>query len=96
MPHIPVHPSAHKRRRQNLKHQERNRAIKSHVRNAVKEAAQAISSTDKSAAPEKLRQAASALQKARSKGALHRNTVRRQIARLSARLHKAQTATSNQ
>lgn len=94
MPHIPVHPSAQKRRRQNLKHQERNRAIKSHVRNAVKEAAQAISGSDTSAASEKLRQATSALQKARSKGALHRNTVRRQIARLSARLHKAQASTN--
>jgi small subunit ribosomal protein S20 len=88
MPHIPVHPSAQKRHRQSLKRQERNRAVKSRVRNAVKVASDAISTGDSSAA-EKLRQAASALQKAAGKGTLHRNTARRQIARLSSRLHKA-------
>jgi len=88
MPHIPVHPSAQKRHRQNLKRQERNRAIKSRVRNAVKVAADAIASGD-SAAAEKLRQASRALQKAASSKTLHRNTARRQIARLSSRLHKA-------
>jgi small subunit ribosomal protein S20 len=96
MPHIPVHPSAQKRRRQNLKRQERNRAVKSHVRNAVKEAAQAISGPDLTAASQKLREATRALQKARTKGTLHRNTVRRQISRLSARLHKSQAKSSNQ
>ena len=44
MPHIPVHPSAQKRHRQNLKRQERNRAVKSHVRNVVKIASEAIAS----------------------------------------------------
>jgi small subunit ribosomal protein S20 len=95
MPHIPVHPSAQKRHRQNLKRQERNRAIKSRVRHAVKEAAEAISSPDPSEATPKLREAARALQKARTKGTMHRNTVRRQIARLSARLHKVQAKTGN-
>jgi small subunit ribosomal protein S20 len=90
MPHIPVHPSAQKRHRQNLKRQERNRAIKSRVRHAVKAAAEAIASGDAEAA-EKLRQASRALQKAASKGTLHRNTARRQIARLSSRLHKAKS-----
>ena len=88
MPHIPVHPSAQKRHRQNLKRQERNRAIKSRVRNAVKVAADAIASGD-STASDKLRQASRALQKAASSKTLHRNTARRQIARLSSRLHKA-------
>lgn len=88
MPHIPVHPSAQKRHRQNLKRQERNRAIKSRVRNAVKIAADAIAGGDASAA-DKLRQASRALQKAASGKTLHRNTARRQIARLSSRLHKA-------
>ncbi|MGO9451473.1 MAG: 30S ribosomal protein S20 [Candidatus Binataceae bacterium] len=91
MPHIPVHPSAQKRHRQNLKRQERNRAIKSHVRNAVKVASDAIKSSDATAAGEKLREATRALQRATSKGALHKNTARRQIARLSSQLHKAQS-----
>jgi small subunit ribosomal protein S20 len=88
MPHIPVHPSAQKRHRQNLKRQERNRAIKSRVRNVVKIASEAIARGEASAA-EKLREAARALQKAASSRTLHRNTARRQIARMSARLHKA-------
>jgi small subunit ribosomal protein S20 len=91
MPHIPVHPSAQKRHRQSLKRQERNRAIKSRVRNAVKLATDAIASND-ATANDKLRQAARALQKAASKGTVHRNTARRQIARLSSRLHKASKA----
>ncbi len=89
MPHIPVHPSAQKRHRQSLKRAERNRAIKSHVRSTVKQAAQAIGGTDAADATAKVREATSALMKASSKGTLHRNTVRRQIARLSTRLHKA-------
>ena len=88
MPHIPVHPSAQKRHRQNLKRAERNRAIKSRVRHAVKTATEAISSGD-AAAADSLRQAARELQKAASKRTIHRNTARRQIARMSARLHKA-------
>jgi len=94
MPHIPVHPSAQKRHRQNQKREERNRAIKSHVRSVVKQASEVISGSDPSAAREKLVEASRVLQKARSKGALHRNTVRRQVARLSKRLHKAQSKAS--
>ncbi len=96
MPHIPVHPSAQKRHRQNLKREERNRAIKSHVRHAVKQASEAVVGTDLTAAAQKVREASRALQKARTKGTLHRNTVRRKIARMSARLHKAQAKSSNQ
>jgi len=91
MPHIPVHPSAQKRHRQSLKRQDRNRAVKSRVRHAVKTASEAIASGDAGAA-ESLRQAARALQKAASKRTIHRNTARRQIARLSSRLHKATRA----
>ena len=89
MPHVPVHPSAQKRHRQNLKRHEHNRAIKSRVHGAVKEAVQAIAGSDPQAAKEKLREATRLLDKARSKGTLNRNAARRQVARLSARLHKA-------
>ncbi len=88
MPHIPVHPSAQKRHRQNLKRAERNRAVKSHVRGTVKLATEAIESADTAAGADKVKAASRALQKAQSKGAIHRNTVRRQIARMSSRLHK--------
>ncbi|MGC1678071.1 MAG: 30S ribosomal protein S20 [Candidatus Binataceae bacterium] len=88
MPHIPVHPSAQKRHRQNLKRAERNHAIKSQVRNTVKLAVEAIAGADAADGAAKLKLATRALQKAQSKGTLHRNTARRQIARLSARFHK--------
>ncbi len=94
MPHIPVHPSAEKRRRQNLKRYERNRAIKSHVHTALKAASDAIAGTDDAAAKAELRQASKVLFKAASKGTIHRNTASRKISRLARRLHKAQAGRS--
>ncbi len=88
MPHIPVHPSAEKRQRQNLKRYERNRAINSRVRTAVKQAAEAITGTDAAVAQEKLRAAVSALGKAASKGTLNRNTASRKVSRLSAQFDR--------
>jgi small subunit ribosomal protein S20 len=96
MPHIPVHPSAQKRHRQNLKRREHNRAIRTQVRTAVKTATEAISANDAGAAQEKLRAAISALDKAGGKGKLHRNTVARKIARMSAQLHKKHAQQSQQ
>jgi ribosomal protein S20 len=52
MPHIPVHPSAEKRQRQNLKRREHNRKARTQVRTAVKVAAEAIVATDAAAAQE--------------------------------------------
>lgn len=89
MPHIPVHPSAQKRQRQNLKRREHNRAARTQVRTVIKTASDAIAGKDAAAAQEKLRDAISALDKAASKGKLHRNRVSRKIARLSAQFHKA-------
>ncbi len=92
MPHIPVHPSAEKRRRQNLRRQERNRAIKSHVHTALKSASEAIAGSDAAGASAELKQAAKTLFKAVSKGAIHRNTASRKISRLAKRLHRAHAA----
>ncbi len=88
MPHIPVHPSAEKRRRQNVKRYERNRAIKSHVHSALKSAGDAIAGKDAAVASEELKQATKALFKAVAKGAVHRNTASRKISRLAKRLHR--------
>jgi small subunit ribosomal protein S20 len=92
MPHIPIHPSAEKRHRQNLKRQTRNRLVKTRTRTAAKNALEAIAGTDAEAASKALREAASLLQKAASKGVIKRNTASRKIARLSRRLHKAHGA----
>ncbi len=92
MPHIPVHPSAEKRQRQNLKRYERNRAIKSHVHTALKSAGEAIAGKDAAAASTELRQATKVLFKAVAKGTIHRNTASRKISRLAKRLHRAHAA----
>ena len=96
MPHIPVHPSAIKRQRQNLKRQEHNRGAKSRVRTAVKIASDAITGTDAAQAKEKLREAISALASAASKGTIHRNTASRKISRLSSQLHRTHGAAKAQ
>ena len=94
MPHIPIHPSAEKRHRQSLKRQVRNRLVKTRTRSAAKNAMEVIAGTDPEAANKALREAASLLQKAASKGVMKRNTASRKIARLSRRLHKAHGAKS--
>ena len=88
MPHIPNHPSAQKRYRQNLKRQARNRGIKTRVRSAAKLALDAIEGNDKEAAAKSLREVMSGLHKAASKGTLNRNTASRKIARLSRRFDR--------
>ena len=89
MPHIPVHPSAEKRHRQSLKRAERNRVVRTRARSLAKTAAETIAtSTDEAKAREALKLATSVLNKAVSSGTIHRNTVRRKVARLSASLHR--------
>jgi small subunit ribosomal protein S20 len=92
MPHIPVHPSAEKRHRQSLKRQVRNRLIKTRTRTAAKNALETIAGKDREAANQALREAASLLQKAASRGVIKRNTAARKIARLSRRFHTAHVA----
>ena len=89
MPHIPIHPSAEKRHRQSLKRAERYRTVKTRARSLAKSAAETIAtSTDEAAAREALKQATKVLYKAINSGTMHRNTVRRKVARLSASLHR--------
>jgi small subunit ribosomal protein S20 len=88
MPHIPVHPSAQKRHRQALKRAERNRTIKTHARTKAKIAAETIVSSEEAKAREALREAIKVLDRAATSGTMHRNTVRRKIARLSAGFHR--------
>ena len=92
MPHIPVHPSAEKRRHQSLKRYARNHAIKARAHTAVKHALETIGGGDRDGAEQALREAMKVLSKAASKGTIHRNTVSRRIARMSERLHKARSA----
>lgn len=82
------HPSAEKRNRQRIVRTTRNRAIQSSVRTQVKRVRAAIAGKDKAAAAKALKVAISSLDKAATKGAVHRKAVSRTIARLSAQVAK--------
>jgi small subunit ribosomal protein S20 len=80
------HKSAIKRHRQNLKLRERNRSVRSRLRTEVRKLREMCDKKDETAAGAQLRQTASELDKAASKGILHRNAASRRIARLSKRV----------
>ncbi|MBQ8946197.1 MAG: 30S ribosomal protein S20 [Lachnospiraceae bacterium] len=62
---------------------ERNKAVRSGVKTAIKKVEAAVESGDKAAASEALKAASSVIGKAGSKGVYHQNNVSRKIARLS-------------
>jgi small subunit ribosomal protein S20 len=82
------HPSAEKRNRQRIARSARNRALKSAVRTAIKRARLAVAAGDPKKAIEPVREAASALARAASRGILHRRTAARQTSRIQAALAK--------
>lgn len=77
------HPSALKRHRQSEKRRLRNQAIKSRLRNLVREVRSALETRDKAAAKQTLARAARAIDKAVTKGVLHRNNASRKVSRLA-------------
>ena len=82
------HPSAQKRHRQSLKRHARNQAIRSRVRTFVKRVRESIDAGNAAAASEQLGGATRALDKAVTKGVLHRNTAARKISRLTRAVRK--------
>ncbi|KQV24853.1 MULTISPECIES: 30S ribosomal protein S20 [unclassified Microcella] len=62
-----------KRIKTNLKAQERNKAVKSELKTAVRRTREAIAAGDKAAAAEALVVATKKLDKAASKGVIHKN-----------------------
>ncbi|MBX5453585.1 MAG: 30S ribosomal protein S20 [Acidobacteriia bacterium] len=78
--------SARKRIRQTERRTLRNRARKSRVRSFIRKVEAAIAAGNKTEAQSALRAAQPELQRAASKGVLHRNTVARKLSRLSARV----------
>jgi len=81
--------SAQKRNRQALKRRTRNQAVRTQVKSAVKKAREALASKDPAKLQEALRAAERTLDKAASKGVLHKKNASRRIARL---FHAAQGA----
>jgi len=84
--------SARKRIRQTERRTERNRTRKSRMRTFVKKVESAIASGDRSAAAEALRVAQPELQRAATKGVVHRNTIARKLSRLSTRIKSLPSA----
>ena len=78
--------SARKRIRQIAKRTARNHARKSRMRTFVRKVEAAIAGGDKQAAEAALRAAQPEMQRAATKGVVHRNTVGRKLSRLSGRI----------
>ncbi len=77
------HPSAIKRHRQSIKRAARNQAIRSSVRTSVKKVRVLVEAGDKDGAKQAVLQVQRTLDKAVTKGVLHRNNASRRIARLA-------------
>ena len=80
--------SAKKRILVNRTKMERNKAINSGVKTAVKKALAAIESNDKEAAKAAVINATSVINKATRKGVYHKNTAARKVSRLNLALNK--------
>ena len=79
--------SAKKRVITSAKRAERNKAIKTNVKTSVKKVEAACAASDKEAAAAALKDATSVIEKAASKGILHKNTAARSKSSLAKRLN---------
>ena len=86
------HKSAIKRHRQSVKHQARNLTIRTHVRHVVRELREVIEKKDVATAEAKLPSVMATVQKAATKGVLHRNSAARRVARLSQQIAALRTS----
>lgn len=82
------HPSAEKRHRQSVKRAARNQAVRSQVRTEVKKLRTLVAQSDAGNARTALPGVASTLDKAASKGVLHKNAAARRISRLAKQVAK--------
>lgn len=81
--------SAKKRNRQNEKRRQRNQTVRTRTRTFTKRARQAIESGDIAAAEKAVKDAASQLDRAVSKGVIHENNAARRKSRLMKQLATA-------
>ena len=81
--------SALKANRQNIKHREHNRQMRSRLRTALKAIRTSLDAKDLTGARSALNKTVSIVDKMASKGIIHRNTAGRYKSRLSARLSRA-------
>ena len=81
--------SAVKRHKQSLKRRARNRHVRSTLKTAIKDVRSEIVEGTVEKCAELMRNAASVLARAGSKGVLHKKTASRKISRLAKAVHKA-------
>ncbi len=82
------HKSALKRARQNEIRRMRNKSLRTRTKNVIKEVRAVSAEGSADAALEKLVRAQSVIDKAAKKGAIHKRTAARKIARLSRLVNK--------
>ncbi len=82
------HKSALKRHRQSIRRRARNASVKSRVRTEVKKVRVSLDAKDGAAVKAALATAVPALDKAASKGILHKRTAARKVSRLMKAAHK--------
>lgn len=82
-----THKSAEKRARQNTKRQQRNTSVKSRVKTRVKAVLGAVEDKKKDDSRKALAEAIVVIDKAASKGVLHKNTASRKISRLTRKVN---------
>jgi small subunit ribosomal protein S20 len=89
---LATHKSAEKRHRQSEKRRASNHALRSRLRTLVKRVLTAVGRNDADGAQNDLRVAARALDKAVTKGVLHRNNASRRLSRLTLRVNTLRRA----
>ncbi len=87
-----THKSAEKRHRQSEKRRASNHALRSRLRTLVKRVLTAVDRKDAVTAQSELQVAARALDKAVTKGVLHRNNASRRLSRLTLRVNTLRRA----
>lgn len=86
------HASAIKRHKQSEQRRARNASVKSALRTAVKRVKDAVAAGKADEAKASLEKAVSVLDKAASKGVLHRNNASRRISRLTKEVNSGKKA----
>jgi small subunit ribosomal protein S20 len=81
--------SARKRHRQNLRNRERNRAVKSSLKTAIRRLLDSLSGNDPAETKELFRLVVKKTDRAAAAGTIHRNRAARIKSRLSARVKAA-------
>ena len=86
------HASALKAHRQNVVHRDRNRAMRSRLRGALRSIRTAIDAGEPAQVKDALRDTISLVDKMAAKGLIHKNAAGRYKSRLSARVSKKSAA----